>query len=65
MMEVAGLLKTLRESGKTVYVITHDPELICECCTDIIYLENGTKKEAYPMDAAGADKIRCFFRIGA
>ena len=31
MMEVAGLLKALRESGKTVYVITHDPELICEC----------------------------------
>ena len=65
MMEAAALLKALRESGKTVYVITHDPELICECCTDIIHLENGTIKEAYPMDAAGADKICRFFRIGA
>ncbi len=65
MMEVAGLLKTLRESGKTVYVITHDPELICECCTDIIQLESGIIKETYPMDAAGTDKIRRFFRIDA
>lgn len=65
MMEVAGLLKALREDGKTVYVITHDPELICECCTDIIHLESGNIKETYPMDAAGADKIRRFFRIDA
>ena len=60
MMEVAELLKALRASGKTVYVITHDPELICECCTDIIHLENGDIKETYPMNAEGADKIRLF-----
>ena len=65
MLEVAGLLKALREGGKTVYVITHDPELICECCTDIIHLEGGSVKETYPMDAAGTDKIRRFFRIDA
>ena len=65
MMEVAKLLKALRESGKTVYVITHDPELICECCTDIIHLERGSIRETYPMDAAGADRIRQFFRIDA
>lgn len=65
MMEVAGLLKALRESGKTVYVITHDPELICECCTDIIHLERGSIRETYPMDAAGADKIQQFFCIDA
>ena len=65
MMEVAKLLKALRESGKTIYVITHDPELICECCTDIIHLERGSIQETYPMDAAGADRIRQFFRIDA
>ena len=63
MKEVAELLKALRQNGKTIYVITHDPELICECCTDILHLEAGSIKECYPMDAAGADKIRRFFRI--
>ena len=63
MSEAAGLLKTLRESGKTVYVITHDPELICECCTDIIHFEGGIINETYTKDAAGTDKIRRFFRI--
>ena len=62
MLDVAGLMKALCESGKTVYVITHAPEFICECCTDIIHLERGIIKENYPMDAAGTDKIRRFFR---
>ena len=65
MMEVARLLKKLRESGKTIYVITHDPELICECCSDIIHLEKGRIKEIYPMDNAGIEKIRRFFRLDA
>lgn len=63
MKEVAELLKSLRESGKTVYVITHDPELICECCTDIIRLENGSIAECYTMDTFGVSKVRDFFRI--
>lgn len=63
MLEVAELLKTLRRSGKTIYVITHDPELICECCTDILHLEAGTIKDSYPMDAAGTNKIRSFFNL--
>lgn len=63
MTEVAELLKSLHKNGKTIYVITHDPELICECCTDILHLEDGTITECYPMDAAGVNKIRDFFRI--
>lgn len=46
-----------------MYVITHDPELIGECCTDILRLEDGCIAESYPVDAAGMEKIRAFFRI--
>lgn len=63
MKEVAELFKSLWRSGKTVYVITHDPELICECCTDIIHLEAGSIAESYPMDDMGLNKVRNFFRI--
>ena len=63
MMQTAELLRTLRRGGKSVYVITHDPELIGECCTDILRLEDGRIAESYPVDAAGMEKIRAFFRI--
>ena len=42
MREVAEVLRQVRDAGITVYVITHDLELILDCCTDIIHFENGS-----------------------
>ncbi len=36
MMQVAEILKNLREKGKTVIIVTHDIELIKQACTYII-----------------------------
>lgn len=63
MSEVARLLTSLRENGQTIYVITHDPEFICACCTDILHLSAGSVAAWYPMDEAGVQKIRDFFRV--
>lgn len=41
MLAVAELLRTLPEEGRTVLVITHDPELIREACTWHIRIEVG------------------------
>ena len=61
MLQTAQLLQQLRQSGKTAYLITHDPELICACCTDVIHLEAGRIAACYPMDEAGVTKVRSFF----
>jgi len=63
MLQTAQLFRLLRQNGRAVYVVTHDPELICACCTDVIRMEAGRIRECYPLDAAGVDKIRHFFRI--
>jgi energy-coupling factor transport system ATP-binding protein len=41
MMKVGRLLKELADSGKTVLVSTHDPELIEQCCDFELYIEHG------------------------
>ena len=64
MLQTAQLLRQLRQSGRTAYVITHDPELICACCTDVIHMEAGRITACYHMDPAGVDNIRAFFHIG-
>lgn len=43
---------------RSVYVITHDLELILDCCTDIIHLEDGSIIDQYGMDEDGLRKIR-------
>ncbi len=61
MKEVASILRELQKKGKTVYVITHDLELIVDCCTDIIHFENGRIKDQYPIDEKGLLKIQEYF----
>ena len=64
MKEVANVLRQVRDTGITVYVITHDLELILDCCTDIVHFEDGSIIDQFPMDADGLEKIRNFFLRG-
>ena len=64
MKEVANVLRQVRDTGITVYVITHDLELILDCCTDIVHFEDGSTIDQFPMDADGLVKIRNFFLRG-
>lgn len=41
MLEVAKNLKRLSKIGKTLFIITHDPELIAQCCNYFIFIEQG------------------------
>lgn len=64
MKEVANVLRQVRDTGVTVYVITHDLELILDCCTDIVHFENGSIIDQFQMDEAGLEKIRNYFIKG-
>lgn len=45
MCEVAELLKRLAADGKTIFVSTHDPELIALCCDKIVRITDGRAQE--------------------
>jgi len=49
MLAVSATLQKLATSGKTLLVITHDPEFILNCCSNIIRLEHGKIAEQYPL----------------
>lgn len=42
MEEVAKILTKLQQMGKTLFIITHDPELIETCCDYFVFIEKGT-----------------------
>lgn len=41
MKKVAENLRELSSLGKTLFIVTHDPELIAECCNYFVFIENG------------------------
>ncbi len=61
MKEVSENLKQLSEQGKSLFIITHDLELIFECCTHILHLENGKVIGNYPLDFEGCKRLKLSF----
>lgn len=61
MKEVAENLKSLQNVGKTIFVISHDLELIFESCTYVLYLKEGKIKDSYSLDEKGEKKLLSFF----
>ncbi len=61
MKEVALNIERLKMQGKTIFVITHDLELVMECCTHVLHFENGKVIGNYPLNSEGCKKLRSFF----
>lgn len=49
MRQTARLFQRLKERKKTMFIITHDPELIVMCCTHVLHIEHGEVQEFYPL----------------
>lgn len=49
MRQTAELFQRLKERKKTMFIITHDPELIVMCCTHVLHIEHGEVQEFYPL----------------
>ncbi len=61
MQETACNLRALRDEGITSLIITHDPELIAECCNWIVFVEEGRLSWSGPLDGVGAEMLDGFF----
>ncbi|MDR1540816.1 MAG: energy-coupling factor ABC transporter ATP-binding protein [Clostridiales bacterium] len=61
MRLVAENIRRLGGMGKTVFVITHDPELILSCCTHAVTLKDGAASSALPLDENGRREMLSFF----
>ncbi len=63
MLKVSESLKQLQKEGKSIFVISHDPELICQCCTYFIFMENGKILCDSPMKGTGLNALAEFFPL--
>lgn len=61
MKQVAENIGKLAAKGKTVIIVTHDPEFILTCCSHIMHVECGKVRECYCLDEEGTAKLKHFF----
>lgn len=60
MERFAEILRRMQEKVTSV-IITHDPELILQCCTHILHVENGRILGFYPLNDEGVARMRWYF----
>lgn len=61
MIEVATNLASLSKMGKTIFVITHDPELIAQCCNYFMFIEHGEIRWTGGWTAENKERLSAFF----
>ena len=61
MRDVAENITRLARAGKTVFIISHDPELIAACCNYLIFLDGGKLAWSGGWSEAIMEKVRVFF----
>lgn len=65
MERFASLLREMRERVDIQVVVTHDPELVMRACTHVMHMDNGRVTGFYPLDEAGAARVRYYFMSSA
>jgi energy-coupling factor transporter ATP-binding protein EcfA2 len=65
MEKVSRCISELSRQGKTIFIVTHDPEFILSCCTHILHIKRGETCESYPMDDHGKQKMMDYFISGS
>ena len=61
MLEVAKILKRLSWEGRTVFLITQDPELLQECCDYLLFLDDGKLLWSGEWTVENTKKVNEFF----
>ncbi|QHX44527.1 ATP-binding cassette domain-containing protein [Treponema vincentii] len=61
MRDVAENITRLARAGKTVFIISHDPELIAACCNYLIFMDGGKLVWSGGWSQAIMEKVQAFF----
>lgn len=61
MLDVADNLQRLSDMGKTLFIITHDPELIAKCCNYFVFIEHGKTVWSGEWTDENKERIIVFF----
>lgn len=65
MQQAAECILRLKEQGRNVMIVTHDPEFIACCCDYAVRIECGRISEQYAIDRSGRERLREFIIGGA
>lgn len=61
MARLSSVIKEAQPDTMASIIITHDLELVLECCTHVLELQDGNTCAIYPLDTEGVTRVKEFF----
>lgn len=61
MRRVVAVIAQLRAEGKTIFIITHDYELLLAACTRVLLLQDGCLADDFPLSEDTINKVKEIF----
>jgi energy-coupling factor transport system ATP-binding protein len=61
MRRVVSVIEQLRAEGKTIFIITHDYELLLAACTRALILDGGCIKSDFPLTEENISQVKEIF----
>ena len=62
MLEVVDILEKLKSEKRSIFLITHDIELIYKCCTYLLFVKDGKEEWSGYFDEEGKNRMDKFIR---
>lgn len=63
MKEVSASIRKLAGLGKTQFIVTHDPELVEECCDYFVYMAGGKVELSGSWNQENIQFVQAFFKL--
>jgi len=63
MVRLAVLIRYLSDSGKIIFIVTHDYEFVCRICTRVLHLDGGRIQDDLSMTEALLPTMKKIFDV--
>lgn len=63
MARLSSLIRSLAESGKVIFIVTHDYEFVCRTCGRVLHLADGGIQDDLAVKEGSLPKIKEIFNV--
>ena len=63
MVRLSALIRRLADSGKIIFIVTHDYEFVCRTCQRVLHLSDGKIQDDLPVTEETLSRVKELFHV--
>lgn len=63
MAQVADMIRELSETGKVIFIVTHDYEFVCRTCSRVLHFDEGEMPDDFSVEVKNLPQLKELFSV--